>query len=145
MKEYDLRSDCPVNFALEIFGDKWSLLIVRDMIFAGKVSYNEFLESEEKIATNILSSRLKMLEEMGIIKKQYDPNRKTKTKYIYELTSMGAGLIPLFVEIMLWSDHHHPETNGPHKVVVEKARRDKQRLIDELCSNVKNHTPMQLT
>lgn len=125
------RSDCPINFAVEIFGDKWSLLIVRDMIFADKKTYNEFLESKEKIATNILSSRLKMLEERGIIRKDYDPSRKTKTKVVYRLTQEGLDLIPILVEIMLWSGRQR-STDEIAQALIEKAKRDKPALIKEL-------------
>lgn len=132
---HEYRSDCPVNLAVEIFGDKWSLLIVRDMIFDDKSTYKEFLDSQEKIATNILSSRLKMLEEAGIIQKQSDPVRKTKTKSVYVLTPMGIDLIPLFVEIMLWSGQHRKEHVSQDSIaqdIIEKAHRNKQALITEL-------------
>jgi DNA-binding HxlR family transcriptional regulator len=127
----DIRSDCPINIALEIFGDKWSLLVVRDIIFADKIAYNEFLDSKEKIATNILSNRLKMLEEAGIIQKRHDSTRKTKTKFVYLLTPMGIDLIPTLVEIMLWSEKHRPWCVAPPSIL-EKAHRNKSQLIKEL-------------
>lgn len=133
--EHVFRSSCPINFALEIFGDKWSLLIVRDIVFAGKNTYNEFLESEEKIATNILSSRLKMLEEMGIIEKHYDPTRKTKTKVVYKLTKRGSDLIPVLVEIMLWSGRQG-SVDEVAQAHIEKAQRDKPAFIRELYQNL---------
>ena len=133
--EHVCRSDCPISFALEIFGDKWSLLIVRDIIFAEKNTYNEFLESDEKIATNILSSRLKMLEEVGIIEKQYDPTRKTRSKALYKLTQRGADLIPILVEIMLWSAKQHP-VDEVAQAIIDKAKQDKTALIEELRQNV---------
>lgn len=96
-----LRSNCPVNFGLETFGDKWSLLIIRDMVFWGKKTYGEFLKSDEGIATNILASRLVQLEREGIIIKKRHPGDKRKD--IYSLTEKGMGLIPLLVEIVAWS------------------------------------------
>ena len=72
------RSDCPVNFAVEALGDKWSLVILRDMIFWGKKTYGEFLKSDEHIATNILADRLSYLEKEGLISKSLDPNDKRK-------------------------------------------------------------------
>jgi DNA-binding HxlR family transcriptional regulator len=132
---HDFRSDCPINFALEIFGDKWSLLVIRDMIFSGKTTYNEFLDSKEKIATNILSSRLKMLEEMGIIQKHRDPTRKTKTKFVYLLTPMGMDLIPMFVEIILWGGDYVSGISSA-RAVIEKARSDKSAFIKELRQKV---------
>ena len=73
-----LRSDCPVNFAVETLGDKWSLVILRDMIFWGKKTYGEFLKSDEKIATNILAGRLEYLEKEGLITKARDQRDKRK-------------------------------------------------------------------
>lgn len=97
----ELRSNCPVNFGLETFGDKWSLLIVRDIVFWGKRTFGEFLRSDERIATNILSSRLAQLEREGIVEKHRDPNDKRRDNYV--LTEKGMELIPLLVEIVAWS------------------------------------------
>ena len=100
-EESKLRSNCPVNFGLETFGDKWSLLIIRDMVFWGKKTYGEFLRSDEGIATNILASRLASLEKEGIVSKKQNPGDKRKD--IYSLTEKGLELIPLLVEIVAWS------------------------------------------
>lgn len=132
MNELGHRSNCPINFTLEILGDKWSLLIIRDMILCDKTAYNEFLESEEKIATNILSQRLKMLEEAGLIKKHFDPSRKTKTKHLYLLTQKGIDLIPVLIEMMLWTEEHWSLASGPSVLIIEKARRNKAKTIREL-------------
>jgi DNA-binding HxlR family transcriptional regulator len=124
-----LRSDCPINYMVELLGDKWSLLIVRDILLAGKNFYGDFLASEEKIATNILSSRLVSLEEKGIITKKKDP--ENGTKFIYSLTPKGVALTPIFVEMMLWSAKYHavpPE----RAAVVYRAKTDKSRLILEI-------------
>ena len=75
------KSDCPINFALELFGDRWTFLIVRDMMFKGKHYYGEFLQSEEKIATNILADRLSLLELSGIVVKSVDPAHASKFIY----------------------------------------------------------------
>lgn len=96
-----LRSSCPVNFGLETFGDKWSLLIIRDILFWGKKTYGEFVKSDERIATNILAARLASLEKEGILLKK--PNPSDKRKDIYSLTEKGLELIPLLVEIVAWS------------------------------------------
>lgn len=95
------RSNCPVNFGLEMFGDKWSLLIVRDIVFWGKKTYSDFLRSDEGIATNILASRLTQLEENGILKKE--PHPTDRRKDVYAMTEKGLELIPLLVEIVSWS------------------------------------------
>jgi DNA-binding HxlR family transcriptional regulator len=100
------RSRCPINLALEVFGDKWSLVIIRDIMFNGKRHFRELLQSEEKIASNILTDRLAMLEEEGIISKAADPDHKLK--YIYSLTSKGIDLLPIMVEIGAWSLKHKP-------------------------------------
>jgi len=73
-----LRSSCPINFALELLGDKWTLLIIRDLLFKEKTSFLEFCKSDEKISTNILSDRLRKLEQHGFISKSVSPNNKSK-------------------------------------------------------------------
>ena len=107
----DFRCQCPIASALDIIGDKWSLLIIRDMLFDHKKTYTDFSSSVEHIATNILSSRLKFLEEVGIIKKgKQAGNLKSN---IYTLTDRGLDLLPIIAEITLWSDTHmrklHPQ------------------------------------
>lgn len=99
------RSKCPINLVLEAVGDSWSLLIIRDLMFRGHSTYKAFLNSEERIATNILADRLVRLEQSGLISKQADP--EDARKYIYKLTEKGADLAPVLVEIMLWSNRHH--------------------------------------
>ncbi|HWJ28874.1 MAG TPA: helix-turn-helix domain-containing protein [Flavisolibacter sp.] len=99
-----MRSDCPLNFWVELLGDKWSLLIIRDLIFFDKHYYGEFLSSMEGISTNILADRLAMLEGEGFIWKDYD--REHKQKIIYRLTEKGIDLLPVIMEIGLWSDKY---------------------------------------
>jgi len=101
MKRLDNKSLCPINFGLEHFGDLWSLLIIRDIVYFGKKTYGEFLESDEHISTNILARRLKELEQKGILQKK--PNPQDKRTDFYVLTEKGLRLIPLMVEISLWS------------------------------------------
>lgn len=105
------RSNCPINFVLETFGDKWTLLIVRDLMFKGKQTYGEFLESDEKISTNILADRLKRLEEHEIVKKAVAPDNRSKL--IYSLTPKGKDLLPVMLEITAWSAKHDTATNTP--------------------------------
>ena len=99
-----LRSHCPVNFGLEAFGDRWALLILRDIIFRGKRTYGEFLKSEEGFATNILASRLDHLVTEGILHRGGD--EADGRKAIYSLTEKGLDLIPVVFEIMRWSARH---------------------------------------
>lgn len=94
------RSDCPINFSLELIGDRWSLLIVRDIVFAGKKTFNDFLYSDEHIARNILSSRLRSLTDMGIINK--NPHPYDKRKEVYSLTDKGKDLIPVLYALSVW-------------------------------------------
>jgi DNA-binding HxlR family transcriptional regulator len=106
-KVKDMRSDCPLNFGLEIFGDKWTLLIVRDLLFFGKRYYNEILSSDEGISTNILADRLLMLEQEKIIKKTKD--KEHKQKVVYSLTEKGADLLPVILSIGEWSGKYSKE------------------------------------
>ena len=98
------RSDCPISCSLDIFGDKWSLLIIRDLMFHNKNTYGDFLKSAEGIATNILASRLQGLTENGIIEKLEHPTSKAKN--LYRLTEKGIDLMPIIVEVYLWSDKY---------------------------------------
>src|SRR5260221_2509582 len=98
------RSGCPINLTVEVIGDKWSLIIIRGIMFDGKRHFRELLNSEEKIASNILTDRLNMLEREGIISKRPDPAHKQK--YIYSLTPAGIDLVPIMVEVGAWSLKH---------------------------------------
>lgn len=105
------RSNCPINFVLETFGDRWTLLIIRDLMFKGKRTYGEFLESDEKISTNILANRLKRLEEHGIVAKAVAPDNRSKLYYSF--TAKGKDLLPIMLEITAWSAKHDNATNTP--------------------------------
>jgi DNA-binding HxlR family transcriptional regulator len=96
----DHRSGCPINLSLEVFGDKWSLLILRDMTFGGKRHFRELLRSEEGISSNILADRLKSLLDKGILTKADDPTHKQKA--IYSLTAMSIELVPIFAHLGAW-------------------------------------------
>ena len=115
MKRTDIKSHCPVNFGLEVFGDNWSLLIVRDIVFWGKRTYGEFLTSEEGIATNMLARRLVELQDKGIIQKHTDAIDKRKENY--SLTEKGLALIPILLEISGWSSRHDPLSIAPKEFV----------------------------
>ena len=134
MKRVDNKSHCPINFALEAFGDPWSLLIVRDMVYFGKKTYGEFLASEERIATNILATRLADLEKRGIIGKcdcDYD-----KRKDLYVLTEKGIELIPILTEISLWSARYDKDTDAPREWI-EAVKADKDRVMGLIQETVK--------
>lgn len=108
MKNDPHRSGCPINLSLEVFGDKWSLLILRDMIFGGKRHFRELLRSEEGIATNILSDRLKRLTEDGMLTKADDPSHKQKA--IYSLTEATIALVPIMAHLGAWGRRYLPVT-----------------------------------
>lgn len=120
MKVTKKRSNCPISFALENFGDRWSLLIVRDLIIEQKKTYGEFLASSEGIATNILARKLRSLEDAEIIKKTPDQNDKRKSAYA--LTEKGADLAPMLMEMMLWSAKYDPDTIATTSYIA-KARK----------------------
>jgi DNA-binding HxlR family transcriptional regulator len=103
------RSGCPINLVLEVLGDKWSLVIIRDMIFGNSRHFRELLQkSEEKIASSILADRLKTMLEQGIITKAGDPSHKQKV--IYSLTERGIELLPVLVQMGDWGRKYLPVT-----------------------------------
>jgi len=111
-KEEELchRSACAISMALEAIGDKWSLLILRDLMFTEKRSYGELQSSDEKIATNILASRLQSLEANGLIQKKADPANGRRS--LYFLTEKGIDLLPVIIELRQWTEKHNPEAEG---------------------------------
>lgn len=129
------RSDCPINFALEIFGDRWTFLIVRDLMFKGKNYYKEFLDAEEGIATNILADKLATLEEAGIINKTVDPTHRSRQ--IYALTRKGIDLVPVLVEVILWSAKYDKQT-AADAAFVRRAKKDKEGMIEEIIQKLKS-------
>ena len=129
------RSDCPINFALEIFGDPWSLLIIRDIVYFGKKTYGEFLASEEGMATNILASRLAHLEQQGILVKKPSPSDKRKEEYV--LTEKGLDLIPVLVELANWSAQHDPQTAAP-AAWIALMEAEKEKMIQRIRETVQS-------
>jgi DNA-binding HxlR family transcriptional regulator len=101
------RSYCPINLSLEIFGDAWTLLVLRDMMFAGKRHFRELLQSDERIASNILANRLARLVEHGLLTKAEDPTHKQKA--IYSLTEKAIALLPIVLQIGAWGSRWVPE------------------------------------
>jgi DNA-binding HxlR family transcriptional regulator len=118
------RSGCPLNASVEMLGDRWSLLILRDMMLRGYETFKEFLHSDEKIATNILTDRLRRLESYGIIEMQRDP--ADGRKMIYTLTSKGIDLAPVLTEMVLWAARHEETGNQP---LVRQMRTGKEQLL----------------
>ena len=104
----DRRSRCPINLSLEVFGDRWTLLIVRDLMFGGKRHFRELLRSEEGISSNILADRLAMLLEQGIVTRAGDLSHKQKA--VYSLTEKGIALLPILAQIGIWGRRYGPVT-----------------------------------
>lgn len=131
------RSHCPVNFGLEHFGDKWSLLVIRDLMFKGKRHYNEFFESDEKVSTSVLGTRLRSLEESGIISKGPDEVKKSRIKY--SLTKKGIDLLPLMIDLISWSGFHDEQTEAG-SAFLDRAASHRHELLDELKQSlIKEH------
>lgn len=129
----DHRSGCPINLSLEVFGDKWSLLILRDMMFGGKRHFRELLRSEEGISSNILSDRLRKLVEEGMLTKSDDPTHKQKA--IYSLTEKSIDLVPVFAQLGAWGSRHLPaseELSVRAGVLEEGGPRMWERFMSEL-------------
>lgn len=128
------RSDCPISYSLDIWGDKWSLLIIRDLMFKKECTYGDFLKSEEKIATNILASRLQTLEENGVIDKLEHPD--SKAKVLYRLTQKGIDLLPLMIEINLWAEKYSV-LPAERKAMLKEVKKDKEAFIKAWMKELK--------
>lgn len=134
MKTNKKRSDCPLSCSLDVFGDKWSLLIIRDLMFGNKSTYNDFLKSAEGIATNILASRLKGLEENGIIEKSAHPD--SKAKILYKLTTKGIDLLPIILEVYIWSEKYLTFPDDI-KTTIKEAKKDKDGFVKAMTKELK--------
>lgn len=116
-----IRSGCPINLTLEVLGDRWSLIVLRDMMFGNRRHFRELLtRSDEGIASNILADRLKKLCAAGVISKVDDPTHRQKA--IYSLTEMGISLVPLFAQMGAWGRRFLP---------VSKPLSIRARLLEE--------------
>ena len=127
------RSDCPVSSSLDIWGDKWSLLIIRDLMFAKECTYGDFLKAPERIATNILASRLLALEENKIIGKLDHP--ESKAKVLYRLTKKGIDLLPIMIEINVWAEKYFP-IPADRKAMLKEVKKDKAAFIKSMTKEL---------
>jgi len=128
------RSSCPINIALELFGDRWSLLVIRDLMFKGTDSFNGFLASSEKIASNILADRLAKLEDAGILEKR--ASKEDARRFRYLLTEKGVDLAPVLIEIILWAAEHENTAAPPDIIAAMKSGR--RRFIAGLRKRWRN-------
>ena len=118
------RSGCPLNASVEMLGDRWSLLIVRDMMLRGSKSFKDFLNAFEKPATNVLADRLKRLQKFAIIEPQKDLRDARKINYV--LTQKGIDLAPVLTEMVLWAAAHERTGN---QSLVRQMKKNKQRFL----------------
>lgn len=134
MKKIKTRTHCPISFALDLFGDKWSFLIIRDLAFKGKSFYNEFLDGGEGISTNILSDRLKQLELFEIIVSEKIKQKQIRKKYT--LTQKGKDLVPILIEYIIWSYKYDSETEAEEDFV-KQAINNRKTLLKGILDSLK--------
>jgi DNA-binding HxlR family transcriptional regulator len=127
------RSTCPISFALEIFGDRWTLLVLRDLLLRSRRRYRELLASDEGIATNVLSDRLKRLEQRGLIRKQQD--REDARQYVYRPTRLAVGVVPMLVEMTVWGARNS-RTTSVDQDFLHRFEEDREKLIADLQEQV---------
>jgi DNA-binding HxlR family transcriptional regulator len=125
---------CPIDFALDVFGDRWTLLVLRDLVFGGKRHFRELIQSPEGIATNILAARLKKLEASGIISRHPDPENRRQV--VYELTEKGLDLLPILIETVLWGAKYDPKTGAP-KSTISRMRNNRDEVVNEIAAALK--------
>lgn len=121
------RSGCPLNASVEMLGDRWSLLIIRDMMLLGRRTFKEFLGSYERPASNILADRLRRLEACGIIRAERDPS--DGRKLIYLLTNKGMDLAPVLTEMVLWAGKHEETENQP---LIRLMQKNKRKFLEQI-------------
>lgn len=126
MKRTERRSDCPINFALQTFGDAWSLLIIRDLMFTESRTYSDFLNAEEGMATNILAARLELLQSAGLITRE-GAGRGAK----FSLTQKGLDLLPAMLELISWSARYDARSAAPPGFV-SRIRKDRAAATADL-------------
>lgn len=140
----EFRCNCPITSAIDLMGDKWSLVVVKNMLLYNQKTFKELLEANENIATNILSSRLKALEKNGFITKTKPANNK-KTN-IYLLTEKGLSLIPIIVELALWGDANIQITSSQEAEngQIDAINNDKESFIKNLKKSYKENTKKEI-
>jgi DNA-binding HxlR family transcriptional regulator len=137
MEKIKKRSNCPISCSLDLWGDKWSLLIIRDLMYKTACTYGDFLKSEEKIATNILATRLQNLEQSGFIQKHPHPN--SKAKVLYTLTEKGIDLLPILVEIHLWTEKYGELPQAVQTLLID-VKKNKDLFIKTTTEQLKKNS-----
>jgi DNA-binding HxlR family transcriptional regulator len=133
MARVSKRSGCPVAASLDLFGDRWSLLIVRDLLFTDRRSFGDFMAAGEGIASNVLVERLERLQGAGIIEREYDPADRRRSMFV--LTERGLDLAPVLVELVIWAARHE-KTDAP-PALVKQMKRDRVEFIAGLRARVR--------
>lgn len=128
------RSSCPLNFALEIFGDRWTLIVLRDLLLKSRRRYGELLACEEGIATNVLADRLKRLELRGLVRKERDED--DQRQYIYRPTPQAIALVPMLVEMTVWGARNSG-TSSVDRDFLERFETDRAQLIADIEEQVR--------
>ncbi len=134
METIERRSSCPINYSVEIVGDKWMLLLLRDLMFNGKNSFLEFRASDEKISSAVLTEKLGLLLNEGIVNKITSP--KNASKFIYLLTDKGIEMVPLMVEILNWGSRYNP--HGGPKRLLEAITKNKKKAITDIQDKLRS-------
>lgn len=128
------RSTCPISFALEIFGDRWTLLVLRDLLLKSRSRYRELLACEEGIATNVLADRLKRLEQKGLIRKEQDV--QDARQYVYKPTPLAVSVVPMLIEMTVWGARNSKATTVDRDLL-RRFERDREQLIADLQAQVR--------
>ena len=128
------RSTCPISFALEIFGDRWTLLVLRDLLLRGRRRYRELLRSEEGIATNVLADRLKRLERRGLISKSRD--EADGRQFVYAATPLAVSLVPMLIEMIVWGARNGAGASLD-PAFIARFETDREALIAEVQAQVR--------
>lgn len=134
------RSGCPVSISLEMLGDRWSLLVIRDLMVRGYRTFKEFQESGERISSNILAHRLRKLEQAGIISAEADEADRRRLNY--RLTEKGIDLAPVLLELLIWGARHE-QTGAPCGVIAEMAG-NREAVLAEVRRRWQNRDPTPL-
>jgi DNA-binding HxlR family transcriptional regulator len=142
LKKSMCRSACPIANALDVLGDRWTLLILRDILLMNKHEYHEFARSPEKIATNILSNRLKKLTTTGLIARI--PHKTNKLKKLYYATDIGKALLPTLIEVVIWGGTHRASPDMPRKHF-NLVRNNPKVFISDILKRIKDWERINLT
>jgi DNA-binding HxlR family transcriptional regulator len=134
------RSSCPVSISLEVFGDRWSLLIVRDLMVRGFRTFKQFQQAGEGIATNILADRLRKLESDGII--ESEPDKQDRRRVSYRLTEKGINLAPVLLELLIWGARH--ENTGAPCGLIEAMAKNREQILAEVRRRWQERDPNPL-